>query len=240
MLYYLILISILFGNLEHKNLNTEIQNKDYLLGKFNPAQHPDFELIKLKYADKSGMYLRKEVYAAFKRMHIAAKKENINLTIVSATRNFDYQKSIWEKKWKIIQDKPRDGAIIDSQVALKILKFSAMPGASRHHWGTDIDICDLNDDYFLTTKGKRIYAWLSQHASEYGFCQTYDKKELTGRTGYNEEKWHWSYQPTSMVFTKMAGEILKNEDLKGFSGCEVASEIDIVKNYILGLNNNCK
>lgn len=240
MLYYFIFISIFFSKQDHKNLNTEIQNKDYLLGKFNPAEHPDFVLIKTKYADKAGMYLRKEVYAAFQRMYSAALKDNIKLSIVSATRNFDYQKSIWQQKWNIIQSKPRKKPYTDLEIALKILKFSAMPGASRHHWGTDIDICNLNDSYFLTSQGKLIYAWLSQHASEYGFCQTYDIKELTGRTGYNEEKWHWSYQPTSIVFTKMAGELLKNEDLKAFSGCKMANEIDIVNNYILGINNNCK
>ena len=40
-------------------------------------------------------------YVKFKEMHTAAKKDGINFLIVSGTRNFDEQKSIWERKWEL-------------------------------------------------------------------------------------------------------------------------------------------
>ncbi len=64
-----------------------------------------------------------------------------------------------------------------------------MPGA-RHHWGTDFDLNALNNAYFNTKDGKRIYDWLTQHAAEFGFCQPYTAKGgPDGRPiGYEEEK----------------------------------------------------
>ncbi|MFM9004881.1 MAG: D-alanyl-D-alanine carboxypeptidase family protein [Flavobacteriales bacterium] len=43
------------------------------------------------------------------------------------------------------------------------MKFSSMPGTSRHHWGTDIDLNSVEPSYFLSGKGLLIYQWLSAH-----------------------------------------------------------------------------
>ena len=32
-----------------------------------------------------------------------------------------------------------------------------MPSTSRHHWGTDLDLNNLNNSYFTSGKGKKIY-----------------------------------------------------------------------------------
>ncbi len=203
---------------------------DYLMGKFDPTKHADFILIEKKYAVKPDMYLRKETYEAYKKMADAAEKEGVKLTIISATRNFDYQKTIWETKFNALKDKTA------SARAKKILQYSAMPGSSRHHWGTDIDLNNLENSHFEKGDGKKIYDWLLQHAAEYGFCQPY----TAGRpTGYKEEKWHWSYMPLSKDFTTIAGKYLKNEMIAGFKGAESAPQIDVVKNYILGINKDC-
>ncbi|NJK84500.1 MAG: M15 family metallopeptidase [Saprospiraceae bacterium] len=66
---------------------------NYLMGKFDPTQHSDFVLIAPEYADREGMYLRSDTYAAFKQMHSDALKEGIKLVIRSATRNFEAQKT---------------------------------------------------------------------------------------------------------------------------------------------------
>lgn len=204
---------------------------DYLMGKFEPAKHPDFVIIDKKYAAKADMYLRKEAYEAFKKMAYAAEKDGIQLTIISATRNFEYQKTIWDTKWNALKDKTAEAR------AKNILQYSAMPGASRHHWGTDIDLNNLTNPFFEKNGGKKIYDWLITHAAEYGFCQPY----TAGRkTGYKEEKWHWTYMPLSKNFTAIAGKYLKNEMISGFKGAETAIKLDIVKNYILGINTNCQ
>jgi zinc D-Ala-D-Ala carboxypeptidase len=120
--------------------------------------------------------------------------------------------------------------------ALKILEFSAMPGSSRHHWGTDMDLNNLTNEYFDTSAGKKIYDWLTQHASTYGFCQPYS----AGRTkGYHEEKWHWTYMPLSKPLTEFAKTHLTDAQIQGFLGSGTATSIEIVKHYILGISTLC-
>ena len=72
---------------------------DYLMGKFDPAQHQEFMLIPPKYRDEELRYIRKDVFQSFVLMYEAAAKEGIFLKIRSATRNFENQKRIWENKW---------------------------------------------------------------------------------------------------------------------------------------------
>lgn len=212
-------------------------NTDFLMGKFEPAEHPDFRLIPKKYADKENMYLHKEVLAAFIKMAHFASLDGINLQIRSATRNFDYQKKIWERKWLELDNQPKMRKSI--QRAKKILEFSAMPGTSRHHWGTEIDLNSFDNDWFESGEGKILFEWLEANAAKYGFCRPYTKIGLGRQSGYNEEKWHWSYMPLSNKMTEMAGKLIKNDMITGFSGSETAPEIDIVKNYILGVNKAC-
>lgn len=117
----------------------------------------------------------------------AAAQDGINISVVSAYRSYDRQKQIWEKKWG-------NHADTDLAKAKEILRFSSFPGTSRHHWGTDVDFNSVSPDYWKSGEGKRVYQWLSQNASRFGFCQTYG----AGRTlGYEEEAWHWSHLPTA-------------------------------------------
>lgn len=207
---------------------------DYLLGKFDPARHADFVTVGKPYSDKPGMTLRKETFEAFKKMFEAAQKEGVTLKIISSTRNFFRQKEIWEGKWaRFAKDTPAAKAR-----ALKILEYSSMPGSSRHHWGTDIDLNEL-ENYHFEKGGKyeKAYQWLTKHAHEYGFCQPY----TAGRpSGYKEEKWHWSYTPLSKPFLEQFEKNIHDADIKGFKGADTATEIGIVKNYVLGINNACK
>lgn len=207
---------------------------DYLLGKFEPAKHADFVAVGKPYSDKEKMMLRKEAFEAFKKMFEAAQKEGVTLKIISSTRNFYRQKEIWEGKWtRFAKDAPAAKAR-----ALKILEYSSMPGSSRHHWGTDIDINELENHHFEKGgKHEKTYQWLTEHAHEYGFCQPY----TAGRpSGYFEEKWHWSYMPLSKPFLEQYSNNIKDTDIEGFKGAETATEIGIVKNYVLGINAACK
>jgi len=45
-----------------------------------------------------------------------------------------------------------------------------MPTASRHHWGTDVDINSVDPDYFMNGTGLKEYEWLKKNAYKYGFC----------------------------------------------------------------------
>jgi len=213
----------------------------YIMGRFDPAKHPDFILIESKYTDKEGSYLRKDTYRAFVEMYNHALKDGVKLNIRSATRNFYSQKSIWEAKWsgaRLIESGENLAQTTPDpkERALKILRYSSMPGSSRHHWGTDIDLNNLENDWFNSGEGLKMYNWLKEHASEHGFCQPY----TAGRPyGYFEERWHWSYTPVSAKLTAYARTHLKNEMIDGFLGSESAPMIDIVKHYVLGINEEC-
>lgn len=209
-------------------------SKAELMGKVNPSADTSFVRVNDAYCNKP-TYLRRPAYQAFLKMREAAQKEGLSLLIVSGTRTFQDQKVIWERKWENLAATIADS----SQRALEILKFSSMPGTSRHHWGTDMDFNALEDAYFTSGVGLKIYNWLSAHAHEYGFCQVYSDKSK-GRTGYSMEKWHWSYMPLSTAFLKQYNEQVGYADFGGFQGSGVAKAIDVIRLYVQGIEPACK
>ncbi|MCP9236606.1 M15 family metallopeptidase [Lewinella sp. JB7] len=217
----------------------------FLTGKFDPSEHPDFVKVAAGYTDGDPYVLHRDTYAAFERMHAAALADGIKLIIVSATRNFDRQRQIWEAKWngqRLLEGRERaDEAYPDpADRARAILRYSSMPGTSRHHWGTDVDLNALNNGYFAEGEGERIYRWLTEHAATYGFCQPYTAKGPDRPNGYEEERWHWSYLPLATQLTDYAAARLKDADISGFAGAEAAPRIGVVENYVLGVNPACK
>jgi len=207
-------------------------DKSFILGKFNYKKDTNFIHVKAIHSNKT-LYLHKEVYNAFQKMYLEAKKEDINLKIVSGTRSFYEQKYIWENKWKKYKSiKPLDRA-------LKILEYSSMPSTSRHHWGTDIDLNNLNNSYFENGKGKKEYNWLVNHANNFGFYQVYTNKE-NGRTGYNLEKWHWSYLPLAKGYLNYYKNNIIYKDIKDFKGSELAKDIKIITRYVNGISEKAK
>lgn len=216
---------------------------DYLMGKFEPNKHADFIKVNSKYASRTDFLLRKDTYEAFQKMYEAAKKDGIDLKIISATRPFAHQKRIWEAKWN--GNRKIDGQDISKTIkdpvkrALKILEYSSMPGTSRHHWGTDLDINALTNDYFAKGNGLKEYNWLSKNAPRFGFCQPYSEKGRDRPDGYNEEKWHWSYLPFAKKLTDQYKIRVTDGSISGFDGSETASKIQVIKRYVLGINTEC-
>ena len=123
--------------------------------------------------------------------------------------------------------------------ATEILKYSSMPGTSRHHWGTDIDVNSLSPSYFESGKGKKEYEWLRDNAYEFGFCQVYSEKGNEREYGYEEEKWHWSYIPIASKFTQYFKENMRAKDINGFDGSDALSFSEVLK-YVEGISPDCK
>jgi zinc D-Ala-D-Ala carboxypeptidase len=205
-------------------------SEDELLGKIDPAADTSFTQIAAQYTSKNNIYLRKEAYDAFVRMEEEAAKAGIQLNIISATRNFDYQKGIWERKWQ----RSKYMGWQEVEKVKDIMQYSSMPGTSRHHWGTDIDLNSLNNTYFESGKGANDYNWLKANAERFGYYQVYAKKD-SGRTGYSDEKWHWSYMPLASQFLEQYNQLVTNESIQGFSGSDAAIKIDAVKTYVNGI-----
>ncbi len=213
----------------------------YLLGRFEPAAHPAFAPVPSARASRAGMHLRRDALAAFTQMADAAARDGVTLRIVSATRNFGAQQTLWEDKWA---GRTRvDGRDLSTERdgerrARAVLTFSAMPGASRHHWGTDVDLNALNDAYFLRGEGARVYAWLRANAARFGYCQPYTPKGEARPTGHEEEKWHWSYRPVSQPLLEAYARRVTADSIRGFQGAEQAGFV--IREYVLGIDGACR
>lgn len=168
--------------------------------------------------------LQKEVFEAFDKMQEEALKAGISIQIVSAYRSFDRQKSIWNKKFESYIS----NGLTQQQAINKIIEYSTIPGTSRHHWGTDIDIIDgaiaapkellLQENYENTGVYVKLKEWMDLNAEKFGFYLVYDNNPL--RKGFKYEPWHYSYREVSRVMLTKFKEInleklLQINDIKG-------------------------
>lgn len=173
-----------------------------------------------------GINLRKEAHDAFVDMQKEALADGINIKIVSSYRSFAKQATIFEKKYQLFTDEgmePLDA--ID-----KIIEYSTIPGTSRHHWGTDIDIIDGNQkttgDVLIPGKFgpggpfEALKKWMDTHSEAYGFYLAYTDNPK--RKGFKYEPWHYSYAQLSipMLTTFRGKNILRLLEKEEFSGSE--------------------
>lgn len=142
---------------------------------------------------------------AFKAMQTAAKKEGIDLKVVSSFRSYTAQKNIWNRKYKRYISEGLSGP----EAITKIIEYSTLPGTSRHHWGTDIDMIEgskkvagdvLLEKHFDQGAYQKLHQWLLKNATRFGFDIVYTKDSL--RKGFFYEPWHYSYTPLSKEFLK--------------------------------------
>ncbi len=201
--------------------------KNIVLGKFNYRRDTTFVKVEAIHSSKE-IYLKKQVYKAFLKMYAKAEAEGVELKIVSGARNFYHQKAIWEREWK------RYPNLEPLERAKKILESISMPSTSRHHWGTEVDLNNLENFYFESGKGKKEYDWLVKNAHEFGFYQVYTDKS-SGRTGYDLEKWHWSYLPLASQYLSYYNEHIEYKDIKDFTGAELAESLDLISAYVNGV-----
>jgi len=154
--------------------------------------------------------IHQEVLPAWQALSAQAEKDGFSLKIASGYRSFSRQLSIWNRKFsgqQAIKDQHGDLLNIHTmsaqEIIFAILYFSALPGASRHHWGCDIDIYATNllsENESLQLEpwefGKNgpfysLSQWLDENASHFDFYFPYDKY----RGGVAAEPWHLSYWP---------------------------------------------
>jgi len=153
-----------------------------------------------------GHLVAKDALAAVDNLANAASAEGFKLGIVSSYRDCEQQAKIVSQKWsgarQLLDDQDQDVSHLAGLERLKaILRFSALPGASRHHWGTDIDVVDLNviesghrlsltpSEYAQGAVLGEFSSWLKECAPKYGFLFPYAHD-----LGWvSAEPWHLSF-----------------------------------------------
>jgi LAS superfamily LD-carboxypeptidase LdcB len=159
-----------------------------------------------------------------------AEKVGFELRVASSYRSFERQLLIWNNKAQGLRPVldsagiPLDiSALSERELVLAILRWSALPGASRHHWGTDIDVYDgahMPPDYQLQltvaeTEGNGPFAefhrWLSDELQTPG-CDFF-RPYAQDRGGIAPEPWHLSYAPLANQFAQYFDENLLREQL---------------------------
>jgi LAS superfamily LD-carboxypeptidase LdcB len=202
--------------------------RSLLTGTLDISKDSSFVVLPKQYCDKT-IYLQREAAEALVSMIKKAEVEGIHLHVISGYRSFKDQVAIWNRKWGVVQDET------DAAKCRRIMRFSAMPKTSRHHWGTDIDLNSLENAYFESGKGLEELNWLNSHAWEFGYQCVYSDKAATARTGYEMERWHWSYVPLSSKFLELYNVLIDYGQIDGFNGFQSAPECRAIEDYVNGV-----
>jgi LAS superfamily LD-carboxypeptidase LdcB len=143
-----------------------------------------------------GARIHGAVVEPFRQLRDQARAAGFELQVLSGFRSFHRQLSIWNRKAGLV---------------FAILRWSALPGTSRHHWGTDIDVYDSSakpPGYEIELVPEEVesdgmfgplHDWLDERistSSSFGFFRPYDRD----RNGVAPERWHLSHAPTAATF----------------------------------------
>ncbi len=187
-----------------------------------------------------------EVAEAYQDMCSAANKDGLEIYPVSTFRGFEDQLRIWNRKFNgeqnllDLNEKKIDfDYLTESEKIEKILYWSALPGTSRHHWGTDIDVIDQitireNINYQLVPSESQpngifhqLHQWIQKECHNFGFHFPYQ--------GLNDdmylEPWHISYssisnQCLSFIDCEMIREVVFKADISG--KLEILNALDTI------------
>jgi LAS superfamily LD-carboxypeptidase LdcB len=164
--------------------------------------------------------VHRDLVAAWRQLAQDARAAGFDLVIASGYRDYARQLAIWNAKASgerpVLDDagSPLRLEALDAWAQVQaILRWSALPGASRHHWGTDIDVYDraaVADGYQLQLTAEEVaddgpfgplHRWLDERIAgdaSYGFFRPYDRD----CGGVAPERWHLSYAPTAARYQR--------------------------------------
>lgn len=185
--------------------------------------------------NEPGHRLQAEARDAFMAMQAAAAEAGFQLMPASSFRSFERQLAIWNGKFEgqrpllDADSQPLKAlALSEPERILAILHWSALPGTSRHHWGTDLDIYDPTllpankklqlepweyeaDGYFYP-----LSQWLTANMDRFGFYRPFAHHS----GGVAMEPWHLSYRPlatdcASQLTPSLVAEALRLQPVAG-------------------------
>jgi LAS superfamily LD-carboxypeptidase LdcB len=190
--------------------------------------------------------IHKLAYKAFLNMKAAAAEDGINIEIVSGFRSFERQTVIWNRKY----NRYKNEGLTHEEIVKEITLYSTIPGTSRHHWGTDIDVIDANakrpngdvleeENYHGDGPYCRLKMWMEANAEKFGFLLVYDTNYY--RTGFNYEPWHYSYAILAKDFLKNylrldIKKLIYNSNMKGKSLFTDEQIKSYIESHVKGIN----
>jgi len=248
---------IVLGDIDKQLLGLTDQHIHYLTKKrlVNINLTNENAVRSVQTSSKPQIGIHQQMCTAFEALRQSAETAGIELKIASGFRSFDRQLQIWNNKFiGNTAIKKTNGEIVDIsrlsdwQIIEAILLYSALPGASRHHWGSDIDVYAPNLlasgeslqlepwEYQESGPMEKLSTWLTQHAADFGFYLPYD----CFRGGIAEEPWHLSFAPLAKqyqaTFTlKTLHDCILNSDIAG-KAVIINNLTEIAKHYINNTN----
>lgn len=206
-----------------------------------------------------GGQLTPDARAAFDRLAADAQSAGFDPQIASAYRSFDRQRRIWNAKLSgeraVLDDEDQPvpmSAMSPLEQIHAVLRFSALPGTSRHHWGTDLDVFDqsaMPEGYALQLCPAEVcegglfdafHCWLDDRidsGESHGFFRPYDRD----RGGVAPERWHLSYAPDAQGFENALSasalmEVLQTGDEELALAGVVRSKLDaLLERYVFAV-----
>ncbi len=204
---------------------------------------------------RDGVGLQADCWQAFDALRGRAAAAGFDLRVASGFRSFGRQRDIWNRKARGERPVHDDtgaplalSTLDDAGKLAAILRFSALPGTSRHHWGTDMDVFDaaaIPEGYRLQLTPEEVadsgmfgplHLWLDEQlaaGTAEGFYRPYDED----RGGVAVERWHLSYAPAAQQCERLLDTELLASALRG-SGLVLCDAVldslpELVQRYVL-------
>lgn len=157
---------------------------------FEHALEESFEPEKLAEVD-NGYVADSRIADAVKKMISDARtKDNVRIIALSAYRDYEYQKELYENKVQRLQQEK--GYSVD-KAREEAATVVAYPGTSEHQLGLALDLVDARHVKLdESQENTNAYKWLYKHCAEYGFIVRYPNGK-TDITGIIYEPWHFRY-----------------------------------------------
>ncbi len=193
-----------------------------------------------------GHQLQDEVSQAFMVLQADAREAGFELAIASSFRSFARQLAIWNGKASGVRPVHDDlgrsvamAGLPPIEQVYAILRYSALPGSSRHHWGTDLDVYDaaaLAPGYQLQLSPQEVAAggifdplhcWLDERMAA-GESRGFYRPYARDAGGVAPERWHLSYASLS----RGCAVQLTSELLESCWDCELAGTALLLRQEI--------
>ncbi len=175
--------------ISYSKTGAEEANEWYLRVVNNSTRLPDgwsdSQITKV-YNSNNGEYYRIDtrIVNAYNDMVAAAKKDGVNLYIISGYRDQSTQERLFNNRLE--KAKNENPGFSHEEAYNEASKHVAIPRTSEHELGLALDFNSTDEVNFKNTKEAK---WIAKHCSEYGFILRYPE-EKQSITGVIYEPWH--------------------------------------------------